>query len=212
MTIRTFSAEQLADLDRNYRRELINTLPGFRSAILIGTANAEGHTNLAPFNSVVHIGANPPYLGFVLRPLTVARHTFDNIKELGYYTFNAVGATFYTRAHHTSAKFEAGQSEFEACGLTPLLGTVHPAPYVRESAVRMGLRFVEQHLIRANQTILMVGEVVEVMVATELLDDDGFVAHERGSGVAVVGLDAYYQPEQRLSRLPYARPVGRPEA
>ncbi|MGB3616761.1 MAG: flavin reductase [Catalinimonas sp.] len=206
MRIRTFSADDLTKLDRNYRRELINSLPGYRSATLIGTADADAQTNLAMFNSVVHVGANPPLLGFMLRPLTVPRHTFDNIKEVGYYTFNTVRTQFYERAHQTSAKFEPGASEFDACDLTPHFSGTHPAPYVAESPVKIGLKFVEQHLVKANDTILMVGEVVEVIVAEELLEADGYVAHERAEGVSVVGLDAYYQPQKRLSRLPYARP------
>ena len=42
------------------RIALINSLSGFKSLNLIGTINNQGQTNLAIFNSVVHIGANPP--------------------------------------------------------------------------------------------------------------------------------------------------------
>ncbi|SDK37463.1 NADH-FMN oxidoreductase RutF, flavin reductase (DIM6/NTAB) family [Catalinimonas alkaloidigena] len=208
MSTVTFSAHDLKHMERNFRRELINSVAGFKSANLIGTADENGRTNLAVFNSVVHVGANPPYLGFVLRPLTVPRHTFDNIKAIGHYTMNAVHADFVEKAHQTSANYDEGTSEFEVCGLTPFYTKAHPAPYVTESHIRIGLKFTEQHLIKANNTIFMVGEVIEVMVDESILDEDGFVALEAANTVASVGLDAYYQPK-RLTRLPYARAEGK---
>jgi hypothetical protein len=50
---------QTADIekmDRQYRTNLLNALSGYKGAHLVGTVDQEGHTNLALFNSVVHIG------------------------------------------------------------------------------------------------------------------------------------------------------------
>lgn len=52
---------QIGNLEDRKRVSLINSLSGFKSLNLIGTINNnQGQTNLAIFNSVVHIGANPP--------------------------------------------------------------------------------------------------------------------------------------------------------
>lgn len=51
---------QIGTLEDRKRIALINSLSGFKSLNLIGTINNQGQTNLAIFNSVVHIGANPP--------------------------------------------------------------------------------------------------------------------------------------------------------
>ncbi len=71
----------LAKLDKRYRANFFNTLTGFKSANLIGTYDENDKENLAIFNSVIHLGANPPLMGFILRPTTVERHTYENIKK-----------------------------------------------------------------------------------------------------------------------------------
>lgn len=77
---KAFTFDEIMRLPSRYRANLINKVSGFKPANLIGTKSKSGQTNLAVFNSVVHIGANPPYLGFILRPTTVERHTYENIK------------------------------------------------------------------------------------------------------------------------------------
>jgi len=200
-----FLGDDLRKLAGDYRRELINTLAGFKSANLLGTVSPEGVTNLAVFNSVVHIGANPPLMGFILRPLTVPRHTYQNIKATGHYTFNHVGKEMIGAAHHTAAKYPEGTSEFEAANLTPYFSEEHPAPYVQESTIKVGLRYAEEHKIQANGTLLVVGEVVELMLPADVVGEDGFIDLPKASTVAISGLDAYYEAQQ-LGRFPYARP------
>jgi len=77
-----FDNQQIADLEDRKRIALINSLSGFKSLNLIGTVNQNGQTNLAIFNSVVHIGANPPLMDFISRPDTVEKHTLENIREM----------------------------------------------------------------------------------------------------------------------------------
>jgi len=114
-----FDNRQIADLEDRKRIALINSLSGFKSLNLIGTVNQSGQTNLAIFNSVVHIGANPPLMGFISRPDTVEKHTLENIREMGYFTINHVNKDIYEKAHQTSARYPRNQSEFDATGLTP---------------------------------------------------------------------------------------------
>ena len=54
-----FKKEDLEQLEQHYRRTFVNSLAGFRQAILVGTISSEGNTNLAIFNSLIHLGANP---------------------------------------------------------------------------------------------------------------------------------------------------------
>ena len=70
-----FSQTALNDLEQRYRVTLINSLAGFKQAVLIGTKSAEGQTNLAVFNSLIHIGSNPALYGFICRPDTAQRDT-----------------------------------------------------------------------------------------------------------------------------------------
>lgn len=109
-----FTSEKLKDLDKRFRANLINSISGYKPANLIGTISNSGASNLAIFNSVVHLGANPPLLGFIMRPVEdVERHTYANIVRTGVYTINHVHENFIKNAHWTSAKFELDKSEFE---------------------------------------------------------------------------------------------------
>ena len=74
--------EQIEELEKIYRINLINSCSGYKSANLIGTVSKKGEENLAIFSSITHLGSNPPLLGFFLRPTEIVpRHTYLNIKE-----------------------------------------------------------------------------------------------------------------------------------
>ena len=81
-----FNEEEIENLEKIYRINLINSCSGYKAANLIGTVS-ENNNNLAIFSSLVHLGSNPPLLGFFLRPTEIVpRHTYLNIKENQYYT------------------------------------------------------------------------------------------------------------------------------
>ncbi len=200
-----FTYDDIMGMERFYRTAFINTVSGFKSANLIGTINAKGVPNLAIFNSVVHIGANPPYLGFILRPATVERHTYENLKANGHYTINHVHQDFVRQAHQTSAKYPAEISEFEACGFTPHYTETLRAPYVQESLVKIGMEYAEEHPIALNGTILIIGKVVEILLPKDMIRESGHVELEKAQSTAVAGLDSYYRATLQ-TRLAHARP------
>ncbi|MEN0005044.1 MAG: flavin reductase [Bacteroidota bacterium] len=204
--IKQFTYTEILELERFFRMNLINTISGLKAANLIGTISPEGVPNLGVFNSVVHIGANPPYLGFIMRPLTVPRHTYSNLKATQHFTINHIHPDILAKAHQTSAKYEADTSEFEATGLTPQYSELHPAPYVAESAVQIGLEYTEEHPIQANGTVLIVGRIVELRVSAAALGETGHVELDAIKSLGVAGLDTYYTAQQ-LERLGYARVV-----
>ena len=86
----TIDAAGIDAMAQRYRANFINSLSGYKSANLIGTCNEQQQTNLAIISSVVHIGANPPLMGMIMRPHTVTRDTLGNIKQTGLFTINAL--------------------------------------------------------------------------------------------------------------------------
>lgn len=207
-----YTRKEIDALDRRFRANLVNCLGGYKPANLIGTVSGAGAANLAIFNSVVHIGANPPLVGFILRPPTadVPRHTYENIKETGVYTINHVHESFVERAHYTSAKFEKGVSEFEKCGLTEEYAQNFAAPFVNESAIKIGLRFVEEIEIKLNNTILVIGEIEHLILPENALLENGNVDLNAVSSVAVAGLDTYHRVE-KIAAFPYAKAADLPD-
>ena len=199
----------ISAMEKQHRTNLVNSLPGFKSAVLVGTTDLNGNTNLAIFSSVVHIGAHPPLMGFIMRPTSVPRHTYANIRDTGVFTINHVHEHMIMQAHQTSARYPEGVSEFDACGLTPEYSASVSAPYVLESRVKIGLEFVEEHPITANDTILIIGSVIEVVLPDACLRDDGTVDIEAAGTVAVSALDGYHET-RLLRRLSYAKPDREP--
>ena len=55
-----YSEEDIENLDKVFRINLINSCSGYKSANLIGTKSNEGTTNVAVFSSIVHLASNPP--------------------------------------------------------------------------------------------------------------------------------------------------------
>lgn len=199
-----YSARDLRTLDRVFRLRLINSISGYKSANLIGTLNEEGQSNLAIFNSVVHIGSNPPYLGFIMRPTTVPRHTLNNILNTGHYTINHISEAITEQAHYSSANFDKEVSEFKECGLTEWYDQSLDAPYVKESPIKLGMLFKEKVDVLSNGTSLIVGQVQEIYFDEDFLTELGDVDLEKAKIVAVSGLNHYHQV-RKLSSYPYAR-------
>lgn len=202
--------EKILKSEKTYRTNFVNSLSGFKSANLIGTISKEGKTNLAIFSSVIHVGANPPAIGFLMRPVSVERHTYTNIKETNYFTINHINKDIYQKAHQTSARYDKNISEFDECGLTPEYSNTIKAPYVRESKIKIGCRFVEEHEIKFNGTIFIVGEILEVILPDDIVGKDGFVDIEKAGTVAISGLDGYHETK-RIARLSYAKPGIEPK-
>jgi len=202
--------ENILTFEKHYRTNFVNSVSGFKSANLIGTISKEGKTNLAIFSSVIHVGANPPAIGFLMRPVSVERHTYTNIKETNYFTINHINKDIYQKAHQTSARYDKDISEFDECGLTPEYSDTIKAPYVKESKIKIGCRFVEEHEIKFNGTIFIIGEIFEVILPDDIVGEDGFVDIEKAETVAISGLDSYHETK-RIARLSYAKPGIEPK-
>lgn len=191
--------------ERFYRANFINSLTGFKSVSLIGTVNQDGNPNLAIFSSIVHIGSNPALVGFINRPVEAAPHTLSNIQNTGSYTINHVHASFLEKAHQTSAKYPEGISEFDETDLTPVFQESIKAPFVKESSVKYALKLSEIIPIKLNNTFLVIGEVIHVMLTDDIILSDGFLTLDKSGSVSSNGIDGYYST-QLIGRFEYAKP------
>lgn len=208
--IMKITRENILAFEKLYRTNFVNSLSGFKSANLIGTISKDGKTNLAIFSSVIHVGANPPLIGLLVRPASVPRHTYTNIKDTGYFTINHTNKEIFKQAHQTSARYDQNLSEFDECGLTPEYSETVKAPYVKESKIKIGCRFVEEHLIKTNDTIFVVGEILEVIIPDEILMNDGYLDIEKAGTIAISALDSYHEAK-RIARLSYTKPGKEPD-
>ena len=202
---KSFDKKDIENLDKRFRTAFINSLSGFKSLALIGTKDKNNQTNVAVFNSLIHIGANPALVGFISRPGIVERQTLENIIETGFYTINHVTEDFYKQAHQTSARYPREVSEFDVTGLTTEFKNNFFAPFVAESQVQIEIEFKEQVDLTINNTVLIIGEIQAVYFPADCLFEDGALDLEKAGSLASLGLDGYYKT-QRLARLSYAKP------
>ncbi len=197
------SREEIAQMQKRFRATFMNSVSGYKSVQLVGTRGLNGISNLAPFNSIVHIGSNPPYIGMIARPQTEEHQTLKNIMETGYYTLNHVSESILEQAHQCSAKYDANTSEFEATGLTELNSEISIAPYVEQSPLKLTLKLVEMMPIPLNGTCMVIGEVQEIIIGDCKIQEDGYIHLDELNSVVSLGLDSYMRV-QAIKRIPYA--------
>ena len=200
-----FSQKDINDMRHLYKINLINSCSGYKSANLIGTKSQSGISNVAVFSSVTHIGSSPALLGFFLRPTTVIRNSYENIKETGFFTINHVHESILLEAHHTSAKYDKSLSEFDFTLLEEEYKGDYLVPFVKDAPVQIAMKYVEEYPINANDTILLIGEIIDLYIADDLLEEDGFVNLSKGKVASINGLDGYSIPKLK-TRLEYQRP------
>ena len=203
--MRSLTSADIASMEKLVRVQFANSLPGPKPISLVGSIDADGRTNLAPFSTVTHLGSNPAMIGLVSRPDLVDRHTLSNILATGSYTINHVNSDILKRAHQCSARYDRNESEFLATGLTPHFEVGIIAPFVAEARMRYALELEETIPIKSNGTVLIVGNVTLVQLPAEHLADDGSIDLPALGSLASTALDTYFHLTDPI-RLPYAKP------
>jgi len=200
-----FNFDDIQNLEKIFKINLINSCSGFKSANLLGSISEEGVSNVAVFSSVTHLGSKPPTLGFILRPTTVPRDTYQNIKDLGVFTINHIHEGIIEDAHHTSAKYPKDVSEFDMTGLEEEFKGAFKAPFVKGAPVQMSMKFIEEVYVPSNDVMLIVSQIQELYIDDELLQEDGLINLSKGNIAAINGLDTYAIPQFK-TQLSYQRP------
>jgi flavin reductase (DIM6/NTAB) family NADH-FMN oxidoreductase RutF len=198
-----YSQEDILGLEKYFRRNLINSLTGFKSLNLVGTIHTSGQTNLAPFSQVIHVGASPPLVGILFRPHVVTRHTLENIMANEHFTLNHVTTAFVKEAHHTAARWP--ESEFEATDLEVEYLEDFPAPFVKAARVKYGCKLEEKVDIKSNGTHFIVGRIHQLIIPEEVIEQDGFIDLEAADTITVSGLDSYHTTK-KIARFAYPKP------
>lgn len=188
-----FSNKEILSAKRQYRINLINSISGIKSVNLISTISQNGISNLAIFSSVIHLGSNPPLLGFVLRPETRRlSDTMQNIREMKYFTINHISSSQVKPAHQTSKKIDTNKSEFDEFGFKELFINNIKVPFVEDSKIKIGLNFLDQLKIKKNNTSLVIGEIDFIEINKCIIKNSGHIDLEKSHSIGVSGLDNYY--------------------
>ena len=198
------SRDDISQMEKIERLNLINSCTGYKSANLIATKSVDGNLNVAIFSSVTHLGSNPAMIGFIMRPTTVPRDTYKNIKETGFFTVNHITVNMIEDAHHTSANYEPGISEFDKTKLEEEYKNGIEIPFVKGSPVQLYCKYVNEYYIKENDTIHVIASIENLFFEEELEHKDGWLQIDKGNVVALNGLDGYCLPKL-VERFQYAR-------
>lgn len=199
----TIHSQQFSNLDKREFTTFFNSLSGAKPGYLIGSGEGDDE-NLAVFNSITHLGTNPPLLGFIQRPTTVDRHTYQNILKYKHYSFNLITETFFEKAHQTSARYAKGTNEFKEVGLTAVHKKEMRCPFVAESPLHIALELFDDVEIKSNNTRLIVGKVLSVTKPKILDKAEGALNFQELKSVNISGLSDYYTLK-KVKTLNYAK-------
>ena len=137
----------------------------------IGSIDAEGRANLAPYSFFNAIGSHPPLVMFSSEGL---KDSVTNIRATGEFTASLATWDLRHAMNASSAPLPHGTSEFEATGLTPVPGQIVRAPRVGESPVALECRAIEIKALvdldgRPIGNHMVIGQVVGIHI------DDAYV-------------------------------------
>jgi flavin reductase (DIM6/NTAB) family NADH-FMN oxidoreductase RutF len=197
--------DSIQQLEKFNRINLMNSITGISPANLIGTISNDSIENLAIFSSIVHIGSNPPLMGFIQRPTKKNRRdTYENIIETNKFTINHINSDMVERSHYTSVKFDKNESEFQKCRLTAEYLNNFQAPYVKESYAKVGLELEDIQSIKSNGCRLIIGRVERLYVPDSAIYKNGNIQLDLSNSIGVGGLNTYYSLD-KIAEYPYAR-------
>lgn len=146
-----------------------------RPIAFVGTLDAEGRPNLAPFSFFNAFGANPPVIAFSPAYRGVdgtPKHTFLNIKATGEFTVSAVTYSMVEQVSLASSDFAAGVDEWLKAGFTKLKSQKINPPGVAESPFVMECRLLHHIDLGGGPASgnLMIGEVVMFHIKESAFD------------------------------------------
>ncbi len=159
----------------------------------VSTLSLTGVVNLAPFSFFNAFGANPPVVAFSpsLRRDGSKKDTLLNLEALPEFVLNAATAPLLEQVNLSSKELPPDESEVALTGLSTIASVKVRPPRVAESPVSMECR-VRQIIpcgtgpISAN---IVIGEVLMMHIADEVLDEAGRVDPRKLRTVARLGAD-----------------------
>lgn len=198
------SKNTISQMEKVERLNLINSCTGYKSANLIATKSENGESNVAIFSSITHLGSDPALLGFIMRPTTVPRDTYKNIKETGFFTVNHITDNMIADAHHTSANYDFGISEFDKTNLEEEYKEEIDFPFVKGSPVQLLCKYLNEYHIKENNTTHIVASIEHLFYDPILEHEKGWLQLDKVNVVSLNGLDGYSLPKL-IDRFEYAR-------
>jgi flavin reductase (DIM6/NTAB) family NADH-FMN oxidoreductase RutF len=139
-----------------------------RPTVVITTVSPEGVSNAAPFSFNSPVATRPkPLFGF---ESNVTHDTWRNIEENGEFVVNLVDESFGTLMEIMEKDFPYEVSEIKECGLTEIKASRVKPPRIKEAFGWIECKMT-QHVVLSERAIWVIGEILEVEVENEAIDE-----------------------------------------
>jgi flavin reductase (DIM6/NTAB) family NADH-FMN oxidoreductase RutF len=161
----------------------------------VTTIDVEGHVNLAPFSFFNTFGGHPPVVIFSPNRKRDGskKDTLRNVEATREFVINAAVAAVAEQVNLSSKELPFGESEVQLAGLGLEPSQKVKPPRLRESPVHLEctLRQVLQIGEGARSANLVIGEIVLIHAADEVLDGRGRIDPRKLQTIARLGADYY---------------------
>jgi flavin reductase (DIM6/NTAB) family NADH-FMN oxidoreductase RutF len=184
------------------RHDPFNAIVGPRPIGWVSTQGADGSVNLAPYSFFNAFCYTPPIIGF---SSIGAKDSLRNARETGEFVWNLVTRELGAAMNASCAAVPYGVDEFALAGLEKAPARLVAPPMVRAAKVNFECKVADIVRLRSAAGVvanawLVLGEVVGVHIAPDLLKDGVFDTFGAGILLRAGGATAYAEirPESRL--------------
>lgn len=163
-----------ADLQAVEGYKLLIGLVVPRPIAWVGTLDADGRPNLAPYSFFNGVAATPPHVMFstIGSGASAGKDTLRNVTANREFSVNFVSEDVAEAMNVTSGNYPPDVNEFDVAGVTPGQGVVIGAPLVAEARASFECRVVD--IVRVGTLPMpgniVIGEVLRFHVREDLLD------------------------------------------
>ena len=159
------------------KHDPLNAIVAPRPIGWIGSTNAAGVRNLAPYSFFNLFNYHPPIVGFAS---TEMKDSAANIAATGEFTWNLVTRELAEAMNASSATVAEDIDEFDLAGVAAAPSRLIAAPRVAASPVSFECRLTQQFELTgvtgaATGAWMTLGEVVAVHIDPAMLDDGVYV-------------------------------------
>ena len=139
-----------------------------RPTVVISTISPRGVSNAAPFSWNSPLATKPkPLFGFCS---SVTHDTWRNIRENKEFVVNMIGEEFGPLMEVMEKDFPYEVSEIKECGLTEVKASQVKPPRIKEAFGWIECKMT-QHVVLSERAIWVIGEILEVEVENEAIDE-----------------------------------------
>ena len=139
----------------------------------IGTKGRDGSCNLSPY-SFFSIVSDVPKI--VMFSSSGRKHSLRNAEETGVFTASLASRHLAGQVNASSVTVPYGTDEFAIAGLSPVMGRLVEAPYVKEAYTALECRLTEVIQPRTldggrADSFMVFGQVVGIHIREEIIRD-----------------------------------------